>query len=119
MDSISTGEDLALSFARALVAGDFPKAHACLSHGLRAAMSERRLRWRYKAMVFLPALLHRKASHVELTTSLTEWPAKANGDIGWFYVSITDNERWAEAVTVVVCYENGSAVIRRLEWGRP
>ena len=42
----------------------------------------------------------------------------AENDIGWAYVTIAGKD-WAEAVTVVIASENGSPVVRSLEWGRP
>jgi hypothetical protein len=98
---------VALQFAQHLVARDFTAAHAMLA--MPATADE--LKKTYDTMVEPIG----KVSGAKLMESMTDWPDKQSGDIGWAYVAI-EGEQGSEAVTVVVTRDKK---IRSIEWGRP
>ena len=55
---------------------------------------------------------------IELGASKRNFPGLAPGETFWIYVSI-GGEVYSEGVTVAVAAEEGRAVVRPLEWGRP
>jgi len=114
-------EQTALAFANALAQGEFASAHSMLAKELQGKLSAGSLRWKYKLMTFFPMLLGGGGGKVECEVfeRLDDWPTKQPGDLGWFYVSISNGKSWAEAVTTTVCREDGGPRIRDIEWGRP
>ncbi len=114
-DADSAHGKLAFAFAQALVAGDFQSAHSMLCDGFRSAATPERIRKNYEEMV---AYGDGPPTEVSLPCTMTEWPGKRRHDLGWAYVSIGGLD-FIEAVTVIVCEEQGRPVIRELEWGRP
>jgi hypothetical protein len=55
---------------------------------------------------------------LEVVTTLTEWPERQDGDVGWAYVAIAGH-MYSEAVTCIVVGSPGKYQIRSIEWGRP
>jgi hypothetical protein len=106
---------LAVSFADALVAGDFVKAHSMLGSALGAANHPDHLRQTFKAMIDYG---DGPVTDVQLMETLEQWPSRQPQDSGWAYVAI-GGDGYSEAVTVVVTQEDGTSVIRDIEWGRP
>ena len=107
--------ELAMNFARALVAGDYPRAHGFLSAGLKASKTAEQLGAEYAEMISYgegaPDIL-------QVMTTMDDWPDKRPSDTEWVYVAMA-NDTYSEAVTVVVAQEDGRLVIRSIEWGRP
>lgn len=106
---------VALSFARALVDKQYGKAWQMLTRTLRDELSVDSLRSNYQEMVDYGQGLARM---IDVTYIMDNWPGRQDRDIGWAYVSIAGDD-FSEAVTVIVCEEDGEARIRSLEWGRP
>lgn len=106
---------LAISFAKALVAGDFVKAHAMLGSALGSATNPDQLRETYKLMIDYGDT---PTSDVELMETLEDWPGKQPADLGWAYVAIS-GDGYSEAIAVVVAQESDKPAIRQIEWGRP
>jgi len=106
---------LAVEFATAIAAGDYGRAHAFLSSGLRSATPASKLQTDYTEMVSYGSGAR---TTIAAMTALDSWPEKQPGDVEWVYVAIA-NDTYSEAVTVVVAQENDKLVIRAIEWGRP
>jgi hypothetical protein len=106
---------LAMDFARALAAGEYPKAHGLLSASLQAEMPPEKLGAAYAGMV---SYGEGAPTIVEVMTTLDDWPDKHLGDTEWVYVAIA-NDTYSEAVSVVVTQEASRLAIRAIEWGRP
>lgn len=49
---------------------------------------------------------------------MDDWPDRRDNDIGWAYASMASDDL-SEGVTVVVCNDDGEALIREVQWGRP
>jgi hypothetical protein len=107
--------EVAMNFARALAAGDYPRAHGLLSASLKASRTAEQLGAEYAEMISYgegaPDIL-------QVMTTMDDWPDKRLGDTEWVYVAMANNT-YSEAVTVVVAQEDGRLVIRSIEWGRP
>lgn len=106
---------VARQFAEALTAGDFTLAHGMLSPSLGLDLSPDNLQQTYAAMVSYGSGQPVVDGY---THTMTNWPSKRPGDVGWVYVSIS-GEDFAEAVTVIVSEEAGVLKISAIEWGRP
>ena len=106
---------LGLRFAQALSSGDYKSASAMLTPTLRAAYPPEILSQRYRDMVGEDAS---QPDLIEVITTMTEWPDKLIGDIGWVYVAIAGH-MYSEAVTCIVVGNEGLQHIRSIEWGRP
>jgi hypothetical protein len=113
--STTANTELAMNFARALAAGDFPGAHGFLSADLRASMSAEQLGAAYADMVQYG---EGAPEIIQVMTTMDDWPDKRLGDTEWVYVALA-NDTYSEAVTVVVAREQSGLVIRSIEWGRP
>ena len=111
--------EVAESFAQALVAGDFRRAHAFLTPTLRVLLSPQVLGEKLRSMYegYAPDDAPVSASLVR-ESCLEEWPDKEPGDLGSVYVGILGSE-FVEAVTVVVSTTPEGARIREVDWGRP
>ena len=105
-------EDVILEFSRALVAGDFEAAHALLDAPLATEFTEATLAARYNEMIEYGS---GPAEMTQIISSLTEWPDRQRGDLGWAYAAIM-GPGFSEAVAGVVTERKR---IRMLEWGRP
>jgi hypothetical protein len=106
---------VAAAFARALVDGDFDKAHGLLTSKARKDWPAGDLRRSFQEMI---EYLESPPTRVQVTNEMSDWPGRQPGDIGWAYASI-EAEDGAEAVTVVVASEDGRPLVRSIEWGRP
>jgi hypothetical protein len=106
---------VALEFTRSLAARDYPKAYAMTSEGYRRSNAVEQLRTAFEAIVPMD---WGPIGPIQVGQTMTSWPAKQAGDIGWAYVSIGGNT-YSEAITVVVTSENGQQRIREVEFGRP
>ena len=106
---------VALEFARSLAAREYPKAYAMMSQGYRQNRTLDELRVGFEAIVPRD---WGAIGPIEVSQTMTSWPAKQPSDVGWAYVSI-GGEVYSEAVMVVVTSENGEARIREVEFGRP
>jgi hypothetical protein len=109
--------DLGFWFAKALVGGEFDAVRAMLSGALADEWPSSRLEQVFAEMIEYG---DGPADHVEAirVESMAGWPARESSDLGWAYVAIC-GDGFNEAVSVVVADEEGRAVIRDLEWGRP
>jgi hypothetical protein len=106
---------VAVRFAEALVRGDFEVAFSLLDARSRSEWPAPSLREAFVAMV---EYFETAADTAELIETMTDWPDKQPDDVGWAYVAI-NGESQSEAVTVIVCDEDGGLRIRSIEWGRP
>lgn len=106
---------VARQFAEALVTGDFTAAHGMLCLSLSQEFSPDNLRQTYAAMVEYGSGQPVADGYIY---TMTDWPSKRPGDVGWVYVSIS-GEGFAEAVTVIVSEEADALKISAIEWGRP
>jgi hypothetical protein len=106
---------IALEFSQKIVAGEFADAHDMLASEISEKISAQQLQAEYEEMV---AYGDGIPQFIEVMNILDEWSAKAERDIGWAYVAIA-GEGYSEAIAVVVAQEQGQAVIREIEWGRP
>jgi hypothetical protein len=107
--------ELAMNFARALAAGDYPRAHGFLSAKLQASMTPEKLGADYAEMLQYG---EGAPDIIQVMTTMDDWPDKRPGDTEWVYVAMANNT-YSEAVTVVVTQESSRLAIRSIEWGRP
>lgn len=107
--------EVALAFTRSLAARDYAKAHAMMSEAFRGRMTVDELRSAFERVVPLD---FGPIGAIAVGETMTSWPDKQRGDLGWAYVSIGGDVA-SEAVIVVVTSENGAARIREAEFGRP
>jgi len=106
---------VALAFAQSLAARDYAKAHAMTSEAYRKRTTVDQLQAAFEAIVPRD---WGSVGPVEVGETMTTWPDKQPGDLGWAYVSI-GGDVYSEAITVVVASESGAARIRAVEFGRP
>lgn len=106
---------IALEFARSLAARDYSKAYAMTSQEYREKNTLTQLRSGFETIVPTD---WGTADPIEVSKTMTNWPARQPSDLGWAYVSI-GGDVYSEAITVVVASENGKARIREVEFGRP
>ena len=106
---------VAAEFASALMASQFEKAHQLLATSARADWPPSSLQEAYTEMV---EYFETPPNLVEVMEVMTDWPDKQPKDVGWAYAAIAGDSE-SEAVTVIVCDENGKHLIRNIEWGRP
>ena len=76
-------EEVAVTFARALVDGDFLRAHELLAPDLRDALSPTALREELRAMYDGYAEGPPTQIQYDEQFSMTDWLAKKPGDVGW------------------------------------
>ena len=106
---------VALTFASALVSGNYEQAHTLISQSRKNEWSASWLQAEYEEMI---AYGDGPPNFVEVMETMEDWPARQEEDIGWAYVAIAGNE-YSEAVAVIICNESGCMRIRDIEWGRP
>ena len=116
-DSTDIVGGIGVSFANAIVSGDYEAAHALLSESLKRAWPPARLEAEFAAMIDYG---EGPAEDVELISvdKMMGWEVREPADVGWAYVAIS-GEGFNEAVSVIVASEGGRYAIRELEWGRP
>ena len=116
---MGTYADVAKSFAQALVAKDFQRAHILLTPRLRESLSPQALADNLRSMYSGYAPDDEPVStSFDREFCMEDWPNKEPGDLGWVYVGI-HGSGFVEAVTVVVSQTGEGARIREIEWGRP
>lgn len=106
--------NVALDFARALVARDFAGAYAMTSSEYQRRVTPDAMRTAFEAIVpadWADAL-------VAPGLNMESWPDKQPSDVGWVYVSI-GGDVYSEAVTVVVTEERETMKVGGVEFGRP
>jgi outer membrane protein assembly factor BamD (BamD/ComL family) len=108
--------EVANQFATTLIQGNFTQAQTLLAESLKAETPPAKLQESYEAM--LAYTNGAKAETTEVVNTMTDWPNKQTGDIGWAYVAIS-GQTFSEGVTVTVCEEGGKPCIREVVWGRP
>jgi hypothetical protein len=106
---------VALLFAKALSAREYPIAYAMTSEQFRRNHTAEDLKAQFEAIV--PPDWG-AIGPIEVGQTMTHWPTKQQSDLGWAYVSIGGNV-YSEAVIVVVTSTNGNPQIREVEFGRP
>lgn len=105
---------VALGFGQALADHRFDDAIKMLTRDAQKKLSATDLKASYQSMF----MGEDAVSFVEVISDMDDWPAKQPADRGWVYVALaTDSE--SEAMTVIVCDEDGELRIRDIEWGRP
>jgi hypothetical protein len=105
--------DVAAQFASALVERDYELAHSLLAESLKSHLSSQQLQESFEGMIAQKSNLS-----AEVVETLTDWPEKQPNDAGWAYVAINGDE-FAEAVTLTLCDEHDTTLIRDIVWGRP
>jgi len=111
--------DVAESFAQALVAKDFQRAHALLTPRLRESLSPQALAENLRSMYSGYAPDDEPVStRFDREFCMEDWPNKEPDDLGWAYVGILGSS-FVEAVTVIVSQSSEGARIRQVDWGRP
>jgi hypothetical protein len=110
--------EVALDFARALVDGDFELAHNFLVPEIRPIMTAEQLRLDYEGMISFYSNPGSARVVFDPQFTMTSWPGKRPGDVGWAYVSIV-GDSFVEAVAVIIAEVDGELLIREIEWGRP
>lgn len=115
--SESTGDyqATALAFVNALVARDYAAAYALTSASYRHANSQEAMQAAFERVVSAD---WKTVGPVAVGETMTAWPDKQPGDMGWTYVSI-GGDMYSEAVTVVVTREGGELRVRSADFGRP
>ncbi len=104
---------VALEFATALANGKSEDAYQLLSASISEEWSPSTLQKTYEEMIeYFDTPTN--YIHVEVVTTDGLEPQ----DIGWAYTSI-GYDGGGEAITVIVCNEQGKHLIREIEWGRP
>lgn len=106
---------VAFRFASQLVAGEFDGAQQMLSAAAKRDWPAALLESTYQGMV---EYFEAPPNLVIVVNTMEDWPDKRPNDVGWAYAAIA-GEDGSEAVTVVVCDEDGRHAIRSIEWGRP
>jgi hypothetical protein len=109
--------DIALAFARALVAGEFEAAQGLLCDSLRMEWTPFRLEETLNSMVEYGDGPPDEVLLISVDDMQT-WRTRQDGDLGWAYVAI-NGDGYSEAVSVVVAGKGERPTIRDVEWGRP
>ena len=105
------GED----FAWSLVRGDWQGAHALLNKQLRGQLSPDDLCTEYTDMTDYAETAF---TDVAAQPPDNDMPHMEDSDIAWVCVAISSDDA-CEAVTLMVCQEDGALRVRDVEWGRP
>jgi tetratricopeptide (TPR) repeat protein len=105
------GED----FAWHLVRGDWEGAHAVLNKKLRRQFSPDDLRDKY---VDMTEYAEAAFTDVEAQPPDNDMPDMEGNDVALVYIAIFSDDA-CEAVTLMVCREDGELRVRDVEWGRP
>ena len=109
--------DLALGFVRAVVAGEYDKAHDLLSLPLQWQVSPAKLAEDYVAMHSYAPETPDTVEHGDLLD------AHLPDAVGWQWVGIERQHsidgRWYEGVTLLIVNEEDRLAIGDIVWGRP
>jgi hypothetical protein len=115
--------DIALSFARSLVAKEFVAAAEMLADSLKTSFPPNKLREELEKMIRLDEDAAGWPTWVQVVTAtdhsdMRSWRRRAADDFGWAYVAINGAD-YCEAVAVVIAKAGERLAIREIEWGRP
>ena len=115
--------DIALAFARALVAKEYHRANAMISSAAKPSYPPQVLQKNLEEMVQYSGDESVWPTGLQVVTGadisdMDKWLRKTPQDFGWAYVSV-DGDGYCEAVTVMVSDDGGKLAIREIEWGRP
>lgn len=108
-------KELAVAFARALSARAYDRAYSMTSSEYQERVSQEEMRAAFEAIV--PPDWG-QTEPIEVGLSLSDWPDRQGGDIGWVYVGIS-GDVYSEGLAVVVARTGNRQEIREVEWGRP
>jgi hypothetical protein len=109
---------IAIDFAAALLEGNYELAHGLLSPELKHGFSPEDLHLEFELMYSGYSEGEPTQIMFDPQFTMTNWPGKRPGDIGWVYVSIVGDD-FVEAITVVISDIEGEYLISEIEWGRP
>jgi hypothetical protein len=113
--------DIALTFARALVAKEYERANSMLFTAMKSSHPPEALRMKLEEMIQYAGDENAWPTGVQVVTAADisdKWLRKQPEDFGWVYVSIY-GDGYCEAVTVTLAAEDDRLAIREIEWGRP
>ncbi len=115
--------DIALAFARALVAKEYESASAMLSSTVMSSYPPEVLQKNMEEMIQFAGDECQWPTGVQVITGadvsdMDKWMRKTPQDFGWAYVSV-DGNGYCEAVAITVSDDEGNLAIREIEWGRP
>ena len=121
MQSDAPISDIALNFTRALVAGNYAKAHAMMTPSLQQDESTADLRASYDAMV---SYTNAPPDTVEIGLLMAAGEADGVSDgLGCVCVNVcclhSPRDTWLEGVTVLIVRNGSQQAIGRIVWGRP
>lgn len=103
------------AFVQALVDARYEAAHQLLSRQARSALAAENLQREFTAMT---AGFAGPIHTVEAEPPSGNMPDMAPGDIAWVYVGCSSDHD-SEAVSFIVCREDGELRAREIEWGQP
>jgi tetratricopeptide (TPR) repeat protein len=107
--------DFATEFVEKIAAWDFDSAFEMLHDTLKSELTPTRLKKTYREMVKSKDLT---STSIMFGAAMDDWPNKADSDLKWCYLSVSNNDD-NEAIAVVVSKVQDKMVIRQIEWGRP
>jgi hypothetical protein len=115
--------DIALTFARALVAKEYERANEMLAAALKSSFPPEVLKKELEGMIHYSGDEDEWPTAVQVVTGaditdMDKWLRKKPEDFGWAYVAIC-GIGYCEAVTVMIAEEGERLAIREIEWGRP
>lgn len=115
--------DIALCFARALVARKYEKAEAMLATSLKPSWPPQLLRKELEKMIWYEGDEARWPTGIQVVTAadssdMASWKQPNPDDFGWAYVAINGAD-YCEAVAVMITREGEMLAIRSIDWGRP
>jgi hypothetical protein len=115
---MQTYMQIAVTFASALVAGEFEKAHALLAPSLQTRLTPDKLREELVSMWSGYAAGPATEIYFNENSVLQDWHDRLPEDLGMAFIGISGRD-FHEAITVLVSDINGKPLIRDIEWGRP
>ena len=115
--------DIALCFARALVAKKYTDAADMLADSLKLSCSPEFLRKQLEEMIWYEEDEHRWPTSIQVVTAadnsdMEKWKRRNLDDFGWAYVAINGAD-YSEAVAIIITRDGQQLMIREIEWGRP
>jgi len=115
--------DIALCFARALVAKEYELAAGMLGASLKQSCPPHVLRKQLEEMIWYEGEEGRWPTGIQVVTAadssdMANWKRRNPDDFGWAYVAI-NGAGYCEAVSVMIAKDEERLAIRDIEWGRP
>jgi hypothetical protein len=115
--------DIALCYARTLVAKEYEKAAEMLAAALKPACPPDTLRTQLEEMIWYEGDEGRWPTGIQVVTAadssdMANWKGPNPDDFGWAYVAI-NGDSYCEAVAVMITKEGERLAINAIEWGRP